>query len=284
MSASKSASSWNRYSSALKCLEQFAVVNNLTLTWPLSKPSLRNFVQWALHSRKLSPTTLTLYLSVIKTAHKLKDLDTENFSDFFVTSMLKGASNLALYNSISGRARLVMTLPLLNILGHEIANCTWSEMSKRVLWTACCVAFFGSFRMGELLAPDENKFSTETLTWDCVKFLSDSSAVIQLRYPKTGKTHFVDIFKIHDARVYPFSCLEALKKASHENVLKNLPVFTFEPGHYLSPQLFTTTLRSLLTPHIGANAKKFSGHSFRAAIPAAIANHPSLLSHDDVCK
>jgi hypothetical protein len=225
-----------------------------------------------------------LYLSDIKTAHKLRDVHTENFDDFFVNSMLRGASNLALYNSISSRARLVMTLPLLNILGHEIASCAWPEKSKRVLWTACCVAFFGSFRMGELLAPVENNFSTETLTWDCVSFLSDSSAVIQLRYPKTGKTHFVDIFKIHGARVCPFTCLVGLKNVSQEAVRKNLPVFAFQQGHYLTPQQFTATLRALLTPHIGSNAKKFSGHSFRAAIPAAIANHPSLLSSDDVCK
>ncbi len=211
MSASKSASSWNRYSSALKCLDQFATASNLPLTWPVSRVFLRNFVQWALLSKKLSPATLKLYLSDIKTAHKLKDVHIENFSDFFVNSMLKGASNLALYNSISSKARLVTTLPLLNILGHEIASCTWPEMSKRVMWTACCVAFFGSFRMGELLAPDENNFSTETLTWDCVKFLSDSSAVIQLRYLKTGKTHFVDILKIHGAKVCPFTCLVGLK-------------------------------------------------------------------------
>ena len=39
-------------------------------------------------------------------------------------------------------------------------------------------------------------------------------------------------------------------------------------------------MRALLTPYIGSNAAKFSGHSFRAGIPAVIANHPSLLSND----
>ncbi len=104
MSASKSASSWNRYSSALKCLDQFATASNLPLTWPVSRVFLRNFVQWALLSKKLTPATLKLYLSDIKTAHKIKDVHTEYFSDFFVNSMLRGASNLALYNSISSRA------------------------------------------------------------------------------------------------------------------------------------------------------------------------------------
>jgi hypothetical protein len=40
----------------------------------------------------------------------------------------------------------------------------------------------------------------------------------------------------------------------------------------------------LLKSHLGNNSEKISGHSFRAGIPAAIANHPDLLSNDDVRK
>jgi hypothetical protein len=153
MAASKSSSSWNRHYSAIRCLEQFIVVTNSPLYWPVSKTLLRSFVQWALHKKQLNPSTVRQYLS--DTVHHLKDLDTGNFNDFFVKSMIKGAGNLALYNSISSQARLVMTLPLLKILGHEIAACSWAENSRRVFWTACCVAFFGSFRMGEILPPEK---------------------------------------------------------------------------------------------------------------------------------
>jgi hypothetical protein len=61
-------------------------------------------------------------LSDLNIAHKLKSLDTENFTDFFVNSMLKGAKNLALYSNISKKARLVMTFPLLKLIGHAIAE------------------------------------------------------------------------------------------------------------------------------------------------------------------
>jgi hypothetical protein len=80
-----------------------------------------------------------------------------------------------------------MTFPLLKILGHEIAVCDWPTNSKRVVWAASCVAFFGSFRMGELLANKENCVETETLTWDCVNFTSETTAVIQVRFPKNSK-------------------------------------------------------------------------------------------------
>jgi myosin heavy subunit len=44
--------------------------------------------------------------------------------------------------------------------------------------------------MGEILPPEENKYSEETLKWDCVKFQSENSVVIQLNFPKSGKNPF----------------------------------------------------------------------------------------------
>jgi hypothetical protein len=201
--------------------------------------------------------------------------------------MLRGAENLSLYTNLSKQARLVMLFPLLKILGHEIASSNWSEVSKRVFWGACCIAFFGSFRMGELLSHDEHSYSAETLTWDCITFTSKNSAVILVRFPKNnkrGQAQFVDIFEIKESSVCPFSCLKSLHDSNPTAVAQNWPVFSFSSTKFLSTQVFTKTLRSLLVPHLGQKANELSGHSFRAGIPATIANHPSLLSNDDVCK
>jgi hypothetical protein len=141
--------------------------------------------------------------------------------------------------------------------------------------------------MGELLSPGKTGFNTETLTWDCVKFVSSDSAVIQIKFPKSSKPNsgqFVDIFKISDRGTCPFSCLKSLHDANPLAVQQNLPVFSFSPTCFLSSNLFNKTLRNLLRPHLGSVVWNISGHSFRAAIPAAIANHPDLLSSDDVCK
>jgi hypothetical protein len=167
MSASKSTSAWNRQNSALNSLNQFAQACNQPLVWPLTSTCLRSYVAWALNTKKLSVATTRLYLSDLKNAHKLKNLCTSNFSDFYCLSMLKGAQNLSMYNGIINHSKLAMTFPLLKILGHEIAVCNWPTNSKRVVWAASCVAFFGSFRMGELLANKEHCVETETLTWDC---------------------------------------------------------------------------------------------------------------------
>ncbi len=65
--------------------------------------------------------------------------------------MLKGAKNLATYNEIFKPAKFVMSFHLLKLIGHEIAKSNWDKDKKLVIWTACCIAFFGSFRLGEIL-------------------------------------------------------------------------------------------------------------------------------------
>jgi hypothetical protein len=42
------------------------------------------------------------------------------------------------------------------------------------------------------------------------------------------------------------------------------------------------TLKSLLSKHIGTNSSLITGHSFRAAIPAALASQPSLASDHEI--
>jgi hypothetical protein len=228
-----------------------------------------------------------VYLSDLKLAHNLRGLETKIFNDFFIKTMLKGAENLALYENISKRARLIMTLPLLKILGHEIAKSSWSSDSKRVFWSACCLAFFGSFRMCEILMSSEKQFSEEHLSWSRVSFSTSDYATIHIGLPKINKFScgdFIDIFKIANESFCPFSCLWNLKKAKKSFVQKNLPVFTFDNGTFLTTDRFTKTIRSLLSNHLGSNARMISGHSFRAGIPSALANNPNLLSNDDVCK
>jgi hypothetical protein len=172
VAASLSTSSWNRFNSALNCAKSYG-----SFSWPMDITFLRNFTSWALSSRGLSPQTVNIYLSDLKLAHKLRNLDSSQFDDFFIKSMLKGAERLLLYSTICKRTRLVLTYPLLRLLGNEIAVSDWSDDSKRTFWTTCCLAFFGSFRLGEILSPSESNFSRETLTWENIQIFEDHAVI-----------------------------------------------------------------------------------------------------------
>ena len=183
---------------------------------------------------------------------------------------------------MSSNQRKVMTLPLLRILGHQIANSGWRSDSKQVFWTAAVLAFFGSFRFGEILCPKENSFnSKECLLWEDILFSKDS-VTIHIKIPKSRnlKGEFIDLFKINNVSYCPVSALTKLKK--DQNPSPKSPVFKFCSGVLLTPSILNSSLRELLQPAIGSSANQISGHSFRAALPSALANRPDLASDDDI--
>ncbi len=99
-----------------------------------------------------------------------------------------------------------MSFPLLKIIGHEIALSNWTNDSKLVFWSACCVAFFGSFRLGEILPRSENNI--ENLTWSRIRFTDMGSVVINIRFPKVIRNisgDFVDLFEIKKQHFLPMS-------------------------------------------------------------------------------
>jgi hypothetical protein len=284
VAASLATASWNRHTAAINSLTKFLCRKNLPLSWPIDLEVIRGYVSWALSVQNMSPNSVLVYLSDIKLAHKLRSQACSFENDFFISAMIKGAKNLNLYSNIFKPAKFVMTFPLLKILGHEIASSGWSEESKTVTWAACCIAFFGSFRLGEIL-PNEKNGLQETLTWDRVHFSDSGSAIINIRFPKAMKKpqgDFVDIFKIGDCSFCPFSALSRLAAISSSNIASNKAVFSFPNGNPLSAKNLVSSVQGLLAKHIGTSALQLSGHSFRAAIPAALANNPSLASDQEI--
>jgi hypothetical protein len=105
---------------------------------------------------------------------KLQGLSTEGCDSFLCKVQIRGAQNLQFYKESTSRTKKVMTLPLLRILGHELANNQWCENSKLVVWSCYTIAFMGSFRLGEILSKSEHTFNcNETLLWKDVKFMKD---------------------------------------------------------------------------------------------------------------
>jgi hypothetical protein len=223
------------------------------------------------------------YLSALATLFKLKGENVNVFSSFATKTALRGVRNLdEIYLSCQVN-RKVFSYPLLLILGHSIANTTWNEQSKSLFWTLSCVLFFGSFRISEVLAKSENEFDpSSTLTWNDV-LCCDEYIRFRIKSPKVfvqgGVT--VDLFAIENQTTCPVSCMKRFKQVSSIKN-KTLPVFMFNNGKLLTPHMFNKTFRELLSHSMGEDAKYFSSYSFRAAIPAALANHPNIASQEAV--
>ena len=284
MGAFLSSNSWNRYNAAINSWIAYTKFYGKLYTWPFEISLLRGYVSWAVNVKQLQPNTVRVYLSDLKLSHELKNKDTSAFNDFFIKKMLKGADHLNMYSNIKNKTKLVMTFQMLRILGHKIATSDWTADRKRVFWGTSCLAFFGSFRMGEILAKTKGG-AMEDLKWSDVLFREDGSVQLNIRFPKVIKNEkgdFVDIFPIEGKDYCPVKILKALAKKSDYKKNGNSNVFQFENGCCLTTTVFTSELKELLRPVFGDAVANLSGHSFRAGIPAALCNRPDIATEDDV--
>jgi hypothetical protein len=251
------------------------------LVWPFSTDLLNHYVSSALKIAKLSPNTVNVYLSDLATCHKLKGLDPSVCNNFFAKTMIKGAKNLASYSATKKEPKAVMTLSCLKILGHEIAKSSWNTFEESVYWAACTVAFFGSFRMGELLCPTEDSYNEDMLVWSDVFLNGDSSVVLTIRHQKSNKAgdERVEVFAFPGHNCCPVKALNCLNKL-RGNRRQDLPVFAFSDSRYLCKKALNDELRKLLGHHLPGQA--MLGHSFRAGIPSALSAIPELVTLEEI--
>ncbi len=88
-----------------------------------------------------------------------------------------------------------MTFPLLNLLGQCIAATDWPSLDKQVVWAAALTSFFGTVRLGEILASEEKSFSPASdLLWKDIRCSSPTyiptlaHKTTKIRNPGGGKS------------------------------------------------------------------------------------------------
>ncbi len=173
-----------------------------------------------------------------------------------------------------------MTLSCLKILGHEVATSDWPVVYKSVFWAACTLAFFGSFRISEILCPAHDSFSEDTLVWSDVVFNDKKSVTIHVRHPKSNKVggEKVEVFEFNGHNCCPVRALYNLK--SMQCNLAFRPVFAFSDSEYLSKKYFNVTVSKMLSKHIPN--RRILGHSFRAGIPSALSANPDKVTPEEI--
>jgi len=234
--------------------------------------------------RKLAPNSIKAYLSGLKFIHNLRGFPCEHISsDFSIAQLLKGAARIAMANP-SQNTRRVVTFPLLLNLGTRIAKTDWDPLTKQVVWSASVCAFFGSLRLGKLLASSESAHSPlSDLTWDDVKASSKTSLLLRIKQPKSGeKAEYIDLFEFPGYDCCP---IRALKKLREKQILAgvydpSLPVFRFGNGKNLTMAQFNITLSHLLADICTPGISSISCHSFRAGIPSTLSLFPDLATSD----
>ena len=81
-----------------------------------------------------------------------------------IKSILNGLSQKEKINQRKeGKAeRLPVTISVLKLIRHELQKADWPLAKKRMILTICYLAFFGSFRIHEILAKEKLSFDVQT--------------------------------------------------------------------------------------------------------------------------
>lgn len=288
MNSSLSRATWSKYNSGYNAFCAFEESCNKKFPWPLSKEVWRAFIIWCHSARNLSKNSIHTYLSALKYVHTLKGFSHAHLSDDSLSAaLLKGVEHSSLSYITHPNTRRVMTLPLLLTLREKIAQQDWDSLDKQVLWAASTTAFFGSTRIGEILASQEKSFSEKSdLQWKDVRFSSPHSLLVHLKQPKSGIPggEMVDLFEFPSFDCCPVQALKNLRSKQIQAGMtdETLPVFRFRSGKNLTPSLFNKTLKALLSDLCAPGKDKISGHSFRAGIPSTLSMFPDLVTSDMV--
>jgi hypothetical protein len=284
LNAAYAKSTWSKHMSSINSYLNFCQDKEISEPWPITLDYIKDYILWATFDKNLTNSTVKNYMSSLSTCHTIMGHPTDVFEHPIVILMLRGAKNTEISNYKP--TRKIITIPILKLIGHEIANLPWSDYSKQVYWACCCTAFFGSTRMCELLSEQEHKFDpSSTLTWNDVKF-EDDKILLHIKNPKisTSQGDFIDLYMYKDSSYCPFSCMLNLKNMTVDSELykSHNPVFSFANGRNLTSKNFNPILQKLLFPHLGMAAYEYSGHSFRPALPSYMAMFPELISKEEI--
>ena len=260
------------YHAAMKRFHSFCCCFNVTNPFPVTEQLLCSFVAY-LADDGLAPQTCKSYLAAVRNMQISLGLpDPRAQSSLPILKRVQaGISRARILKGAQSRIRLPITAHILGRI-QELLLAS-SNPEKNVVWTIACIAFFGFFRLGELLPTSARSFTPAThLCWGDVavdSLTSPSMVQVHLKISKCDQVgRGVDIVMGRTGRtVCPVSAI-----VSYLQTRQDCPgaFFLLSTGSIVTKPWFVEQIRSVLTS-LGLPQDDYAGHSFRigAATTAA---------------
>lgn len=269
-------STWSTYQTTRNHLRKCQEQTRVNMDMPMDNRQITVFLSWMLEDRKIKPNSAESYLAGLRQLHLVEGLEIPKIRSDIVNVVLKGAKHKTwLEEKINPQSkRLPMSFEALKLLGAEVNLAPMDKADKRLIWAVSLIAFYGSFRMGELLTDTDAQFDPahNLMTQDVLILENRGQKTMQLRIkaPKesrAGKEIIVDLFENNN--LCPIKALENwLKSAPPQE--KEMPMFRLKNGASLTKKKFNEILNTHLNKNVPPGKGFFSGHSFRSGIPSLL--------------
>ena len=162
------------------------------------------------------------------------------------------------------RIRLPITTDIMQGI-HKVLSNESATRSNRMMWAACCMAFFGFLRSSEFTVPSQHGYDPEThLSLPDITLDRRNSPTMVCIHIKQSKTDpFRQGVHIYLGRTYQQICpVHAI--VSYLAIRGNHPgpVFTFSDGRMLTRAIFGSELDRILEK-LSLKVHHYNTHSFR---------------------
>ena len=262
------------YNAAMKRFHSFCTKFNVQSPFPLSEYMLCCFAAY-LADEGLAPQTSKCYLAAVRNTQLSLGLpDPRDQSSLpLLKRVLAGISRSRLSHQSPPRVRLPITGPILTQIHGALQQS--SHPDRTLIWAIASVAFFGFFRLGELLVESPDKYDPSiSLSWGDVAVddrLSPSMARIHLKCSKCdqfGKGLDIIIGRT-DTPICPVAALVAYISLRQD---QPGPFFISRQSTPVTKGWLVQQIRAILAG-LGLPQNDYAGHSFRigAATAAALA-------------
>ncbi len=203
--------------------------------------------------------------------------------------LLQGLKNSSQQESPEKKKIAPVTFELLKTIRNRLDGLSWRAATKTAVWTFCCVAYFGSFRAGELLAKKDWRFDKSSdLLWSDVNLDPEQAggdcATIRIRSPKTGsRNELVELFAFPMPKFCLVNNLKKLKK-SQQNIgiwSADAPVFRLGSGKNLSVKKLSGTMSKIFRKTCYSHLR-VSASSFRSGVPTDMEGRPDIFGDTQI--
>ena len=260
------------YASGTKAFDEFRSAYSRSLNWPPSSNDVVDFIAH-LSVGNLAPSTVRAYISAVSYKCKLHGF-VDPTQSFVVSKLLKGMSRLQKRSDV----RLPISLSLLCDLIRILPAVCSSKFEASLFAAAFAVAFFGFFRIGELVSSSGAGLE-HVISFGDVKFLNNDSLVeLVLRSSKTDTMAAGAVVALQavDTSYCP---VRLLRKYVGMRPSVIGPLFCHFSGRPLSRSQFNGVLCKALRA-LGIDSSRYRSHSFR--IGAVSLSSSKGLSDDEI--
>ena len=272
---------WASYGSIKKHMESCQRFVGRRFSFPMTHEDVVEFIGYMFAETSLKAASVANLLSALRTLHFTKGVFVPMLRPEIVTCLLKGRGNQDKIMSLKKNQRLPVTVDILLLLGAVLDLSDMDLKYKSMVWSVALLAFFGSFRIGELLSKTARTIdkSYDLLKRDVVMTTKTVGGkkrellLVSLKAPKEAKVGdgpvVVEVFSA-GGDICP---VQAYKKYTELVGVKRMDSAAFRlpwSGEAYKHGRFNTDLKKLLGPHIHYGT--VSGHSFRAGLSSLMAS------------